>query len=170
MPSVGQVPIMPDIERLTTERNIGGLIEILASGDVYRGLKAVYALGSIGEPAVDPLMGILRDGHRDVRWGAAMALARIGPPALDSLIGTLQLQDPQVRNPIIWAISEIGDARAVQPLVQVLRDDTSETCRALTAAALLKIGDPEGVLEVQREFERHGEPFVGYVMEAYEGS
>ncbi len=161
---------MPEIEKLTQAGDVGGLIQILASGDVYRGLKAVYALGSIGEQAVDPLLGVLKDGHRDIRWGAAMALARIGSPALDALIGTLQVQDPQVRNPTIWAISEIGDAKAVQPLVQCLQGETSETCRALTAAALLKLGDPEGVREVQRQFEKHGEEFIGYVMEAYEGS
>ena len=99
-----------------------------------------------------------------------MALARIGAPALDPLIDTLRVQDAQVRNPTVWALSEIGDARAVQPLVQCLRDETSETCRALTAAALLKLGDPEGVREVQHQFEMHGEEFIGYVMEAYEGS
>lgn len=67
-------------------------------------------------------------------------------------------------------VAEIGDPRAVDPLVGVLRTSQSECCRALTAAALLKLGDPAGIAEVEKAFEQSDEAFTGLAMVAYEGT
>lgn len=99
-----------------------------------------------------------------------MALARAGAEAVEPLVGVVLVADDEIKNPAIWALAEIGDPRAVDPLVGTLRTSRSECCRALTAAALLKLGDPVGIAEVEKAFEQSGEKFAGLAMEAFEGT
>ncbi|HQC33499.1 MAG TPA: HEAT repeat domain-containing protein, partial [Methanoculleus sp.] len=132
--------------------------------------QATGALGVIGAPAVGPLVETLLAAGSDARWTVAMALARTGEPAVEPLIGVVLVADDELKNPAIWALAEIGDPRAVNPLVGTLKSGQSECCRALTAAALLKLGDPAGIAEVWKVFDREGEPFRGLAMEALEGT
>jgi HEAT repeat protein len=146
------------------------LMHVMLNGDTYTSLQAIGALGAIGAPAVGPLVQALLAADSDARWVVAMALARTGAEAVEPLIGVVKTADDAITNPTVWALAEIGDPRAVDPLVAVLRTSGSECCRALTAAALLKLGDPAGIAEVQKEFDRLGERFTGLAMEAYEGT
>lgn len=146
------------------------LMHAMLNSDVYTSLQAVNNLGAIGAPAVGPLVQALLAADSNARWTVAMALARIGAEAVEPLTGVVLVADDEIKNPAIWALAEIGDPRAVDPLVGVLRTSQSECCRALTAAALLKLGDPAGVAEVERVFEQSGEAFTGLAMEAYEGT
>ena len=146
------------------------LMHTMLNGDVYTSLQAVGNLGAIGAPAVGPLVQALLAADSDARWTVAMALARTGAEAVEPLIGLLLVVDDELKNPVVWALAEIGDPRAVDPLVGVLRTSQSECCRALTAAALLKLGDPAGIAEVEKAFEQSGEAFTGLAMEAYEGT
>ena len=136
------------------------LMHTMLNGDVYTSLQAVGNLGAIGAPAVGPLMQALLAADSNTRWTMAMALARTGAEAVEPLIGLLLVADDELKNPAVWALAEVG----------VLRTSQSECCRALTAAALLKQGDPGGVAEVERVFELSGEAFTGLAMEAYEGT
>lgn len=146
------------------------LMHTMLTSDTYTGLQAMAALGAIGAPAVEPLVRALLDPDRETRWTTAMALARVGAPAVEPLIGVVLVGDDEIKNPAVWALAEIGDPRAVNPLIGTLRTSRSECCRALTAAALLKLGDPEGVAEVERAFEQSGPGFMGLAMEAFEGT
>ena len=146
------------------------LMYAMLNGDTYTSLQAISALGALGAPAVGPLVRALLAVDSDARWSVAMALARAGTEAVEPLIGVVLVADDEIKNPAIWALAEIGDQRAVDPLVGALRSSQSECCRALTAAALLKLGDPAGIAEVEKEFERSGEGFRGLSMEAYEGT
>lgn len=146
------------------------LMYALLNGDTYTSLQAISALGAMGAPAVGPLVRALLAVDNDARWTVAMALARAGPEAVEPLIGVVLVADDAIKNPAIWALAEIGDQRAVEPLVGTLRTSQSECCRALTAAALLKLGDPAGIAEVEKEFEQAGEAFTGLAMEAFEGT
>jgi hypothetical protein len=147
------------------------LMHVMLNADTYTSLQATGALGVIGAPAVGPLVQALLAVDSDARWTVAMALARAGAEAVEPLIGVVRDADDDIKNPAIWALAEIGDPRAVEPLIAVLQGShRSECCRALTAAALLKLGDPAGIAEVQKVFEREGEPFKGLTMEALEGT
>ena len=146
------------------------LVYTMLTADTYSSLQAINVLGTIGAPAVGPLVRVLLASNSDARWIAAMALARTGTPAVEPLIGVVLTADDEIKNPAIWALAEIGDRRAVNPLVGTLRTSRSECCRALTAAALLKLGDPAGIAEVEREFERSGEELRDIAMEAFEGT
>ncbi|KLK88655.1 PBS lyase [Methanoculleus sediminis] len=146
------------------------LMYAMLNGDTYTSLQAVNALGALGAPAVGPLVRTLLAVDNDARWTVAMALARTGAEAVEPLVGVILVADDDIKNPAIWALAEIGDQRAVDPLVGALRTSRSECCRALTAAALLKLGDPAGIAEVEKEFEQSGEGFRGLAMEAFEGT
>ncbi|KAF5053788.1 HEAT repeat domain-containing protein [Methanoculleus horonobensis] len=149
---------------------IRALMHAMLNGDTYTSLQAIGALGAMGAPAVGPLVRTLLAVDSDARWSVAMALARAGTEAVEPLVGVVLVADDEIKNPAIWALAEIGDPRAVEPLVGTLRTSQSECCRALTAAALLKLGDPVGIAEVEKEFEQSGEGFRGLAMEAFEGT
>jgi HEAT repeat protein len=161
---------MPELVQREKEAEVTGLMETLEKGAIYRKLEAASALGEIGEPAVAPLIDAITSEKPLLRWRAAIALGKVGMPAVDPLIGALETGVNAARVPVTWALAEIGDARAVPPLVKVLREDSSECCRVMAGAALLKLGDREGVTQVLDECEEQGEEFTGQVREAYYGT
>jgi len=86
-------------------------------------------LAGLGGPAVQSLIQALRDEEdeedeededRDVLIGAAEALRKIGEPAVEPLIQTLKDWDEDVRYQAAELLRVIGDARAVEPMVQAL--------------------------------------------------
>jgi HEAT repeat protein len=161
---------MPVVQDQTERREIGALMETLLNGDTYGSLQAAGDLGRIGAPAVDPLVQHLTDSGASARWHIAVALARVGPPAVEALIDVVKTEEEPIQNPAIWALAEIGDHRAVEPLIAAMKTGKSECCRALTAAALLKLGHPAGVAAVNEELLSEDENFRGLVFEALEGT
>lgn len=153
-----------------TENRVDQLVDVLLGNDTYRSLQAMEELREIGMPAVPPLVELLTTGNQNVRWRSAMALARVGEYSVEPLIDVAATKEESIRNPAIWALAEIKSPKAVQPLITVMQKEESECCRILTAAALLKIDDPEGIEAVQREIDRSGEEFQGRVTEAFAGS
>src|SRR5262249_10817928 len=104
----------------------------------------IATLGSIGEPAVGPLLESLKSSDPLVRERAAAALAAMGPEArgaVDSLIGALKDSSVGVRAKVVEALGQIGsDAKAAVPaLIPLLRD---EQCGSEAAEALADIGEP----------------------------
>jgi HEAT repeat protein len=146
------------------------LMGVLIRGSAYKKLQAARDLGKIGVPAVPRLIEGLNDEDPQVRWRAAIALGAMGGPAVDPLISVLESSPSAARIPAAWAAAEIGDARAVDPLVGVMTADPSECCRVMAAAALLKLGDEKGVDSVREECTKKGEDFTGQVLEAYWGT
>ena len=139
-------------------------------GNIPEIMRTVDFLKQSDEHAVESLIELLKNGGQSVRWISAMALARIGTDSVDSLIETATSSGESVRDPAIWALAEIKNQKSVEPMLRIMHEESSESCRALTAAALLKIGDPAGINAVFQECERQGEAFRGLVMEAYHGS
>jgi hypothetical protein len=104
---------------------------------------AAQALGRIGEAqAAEPLCAALRDPDQDVRRAAAEALQKIGVPgdpvtrvwhavgmqnwaqcvelrgvAVEPLCAVLQDEEKDVRAAAAEALAQIGDDRAVEPLL-----------------------------------------------------
>lgn len=130
---------------------------------------ACDALGKLGGThAVRPLVAALRDEYWPVREAAATALGGIGDTcAVEPLIVALRAEDTQqagaavpvrfghpefsglhdrwtLRRAIVIALGQLGDARAVAPLVATLRDDR-KWVRGYAAEALGKLGDPRAV-------------------------
>ena len=63
---------------------------------------------------------------------------------LNVIIPKLKDANKSVRGRAAWALGELGDARAVEPLMEALKDE-SENVRSGAAWALEKIGDTRAV-------------------------
>jgi HEAT repeat protein len=72
---------------------IPALIRVLGDRDSCAGLLAVLALASLGEEAVQPLTGALKEEDVVVRQLAASALGRIGPRARAALPALKKARD-----------------------------------------------------------------------------
>ncbi len=60
------------------------------------------------------------------------ALVKIGPPAVEPLIGVLKDENAYMRSFAAEGLGELGDKRAVQPLVEVLKDEDEQVRRSAT--------------------------------------
>ena len=113
---------------------------------------AVKALAESGDSeAVALLITALQDESELVRGCALQGLKDIGPPAVPLLIVALKNPDRQVRRKascvidnIGYELKEIGDFRAIDPLIDALKDSTS-VVRSHSVTALGKIGGPQAL-------------------------
>lgn len=117
------------------------LVDELQSADEFGRAQASFALGMLGEPAVAPLIAILRRPERDARVRAAWALGVIGAPALPALTALAEGSDPQLRVEAIRILGVIGEGRALNQLFQALTDPAPSVAQR-AAIALGRIGDP----------------------------
>jgi HEAT repeat protein len=117
---------------------------------------AARALAEIGdERAVEPLIKALDDMDRSVKRDAYEALVRIGDSALDTLIKALKRKNKYIRVEVAKILGEIKSERAIEPLINALKDRATEV-RCAAARALWKIGTPEA-LEAARVFGKIGD-------------
>jgi HEAT repeat protein len=89
--------------------------------------EATIALVAIGEAALAPAVQRLQGGDSGMRTGAARLLGRIGGSnAVPPLIVALRDPVPDVRQAAVDALQSKNDARAVKPLMELARSDTSK--------------------------------------------
>lgn len=80
----------------------------------------------------------------DIEAGSAAAGAAPEGPDIDQLLGRLQTGDRETRYAAAQILGELGDERAVAPLIQAL-DDDDDMLRRRAAEALGKIGDSRAI-------------------------
>lgn len=94
----------------------------------------------------EKLLKALKSDSGSVRIAAIMALAeRKEKAALDPLIGILTRDYPPVQSSAAFALGEIGDERAIETLMQQLKDGQTDSIRSNAAIALGKFGKEEAV-------------------------
>jgi hypothetical protein len=128
------------------DRAVKPLIDVLMK-DQYSGVRwrAARALAQIGEPAVEPLIGLLSHPVEDIRWKAAIALGEIGDRrAILPLIRLLLDHDHFVKGRAAHALGLIG-RDAVEPLAEVLSQGDDDL-RWGAAIALGQIRDPSATI------------------------
>lgn len=114
------------------------MLKLLGHKDSTVRCGAVDALGKTGDVrAIEPLIDLL--GDEDTGFRASYALSKIGIPAVESLLELLDDEDFPHRNGVIDALGEIGDARAIEPLITLLGNKNRDL-RSEGAMALCKIG------------------------------
>ena len=128
---------------------VPALVEALE--DSYEPVRrnAIYALGAIGKPAVEPLIDTL-DSEKEAFemepilhiCDAAHGLAATGVSAVSALATALEDERENVRASAAYALGEIGPvaAEAVDGLVALLTDESEEVRRHATSAlGLIKV-------------------------------
>ena len=105
--------------------------------------NAIYALGAIGKPAVEPLIEALNSEKEAFEMepilhicDAAHGLAAIGASAVPRLITALEDERENVRASAAYALGEMGRVagEAVDGLIALLADESEEVRRHATSA------------------------------------
>jgi beta-lactamase regulating signal transducer with metallopeptidase domain len=108
---------------LEDSKGVSPLIERLDDRDADVRLVAAWALGEIKDHrAIDPLIETLADSDPIVREMAVLALGEIEHrSAVEPLMDAVE-QDDALREPVIWALGEIGGRQAESARDQVFRE------------------------------------------------
>jgi HEAT repeat protein len=133
---------------LKDSRAIPLLMKCLRNSNNDIRTDAARAFGKIGKPAIKPLLAAFKDEDNEVYYAVVEAFAKMGAIALPPLLATLKSEDPRQRSGAIRALGELGDSRAVGPLIDEF-EDTVEAVRIDAADALSRIGRPAVPLLVQ---------------------
>lgn len=129
---------LPKIEELKARKDVKGLIEALEYEPINVRKAAAEALGEIGDKcAVKPLIDLLK--KKEVWWVRSAAAKALGEivgkhaaelltdstltEAVEALIDTLKNEgeDPSLRAVAAEVLGNIGDKRAILPLLEALR-------------------------------------------------
>lgn len=128
------------------------LIETLKTENSDMRIWAAEALGRLGDThAVHPLLDQwekLPDSAENTseRCKIALALGRLGQTiALNPLVDNLKNPDSIVRWTSAYALRNLGDVRAVEPLLAILNKDSEPMVRRGAANALGELGDCRAV-------------------------
>jgi len=125
------------------KRKVDSLFVIASSGEVkYRDLvePAMDSIAAIGTDAVPILIDKFTTKSARERWTVIWILQRIGSPAVPYLVRALKRPSGLVVQRVCWALGDIGDTAAVEPLIGVT-DHTRWQVRDQAVGALGKIGD-----------------------------
>jgi HEAT repeat protein len=122
------------VQRLTTilQNETGNKVE-----------RAKDELIRIGQPAVGPVLRLLKHEDSAVRIRAIEVLEGIGDPeAVEPLIAALK-DSPDVREAAAAALGKMNDPRAVRPLIKLLGTDSVEAPVALARLSKYSLGPIE---------------------------
>lgn len=126
------------------KQGLDELITVLKDENIAGQKDIVNDLVEIGEPAVEPLINLLKDEKWRVRYISAETLGEIGDSkAVEPLIDSLNDENNGVRSNSIIALVEIGKP-SVEPLIDIL-DDNNWHMKWQAAEALGEIGDKKAI-------------------------
>jgi HEAT repeat protein len=107
----------PNVERMTEEKNLSGLIKALLHKDSFIREKAAMALGELKDPSsVKPLIALLDDKSSFVQYQAVESLGEIA----DKLAADAVYQKYGDKLEKWWALAKMGDVRALNGLEKLL--------------------------------------------------
>lgn len=117
------------------------LINLFENEDSNLAEHIKCALMDIGQPAVIPLIQALGYNHPLVRGRAAWTLGQMGEKkAILSLIDSLAVEkDPEVLAFVVEALGQLGDRRAIKPILNIAKNVTIEYLQEEIGVALQKI-------------------------------
>jgi len=131
------------IDKLATSSDIHSFISELKDKKPKEIQKAFSILHKIGKPIVEPLIDVLKDEDKDIRYMAARALESIGYQAIDSLISELSNSQSSVRICAVETLGKIGNPKAIKYLISTLKDEKEDMIvREYSVYALERIGKP----------------------------
>jgi HEAT repeat protein/beta-lactamase regulating signal transducer with metallopeptidase domain len=108
---------------LESDRGVMPLIESLDDRDSNVRLVAAWALGEIKDDmAVYPLIELLEDDDPFVREMAVLSLGEIEHPAAVRPLTEALRREERLREPVIWALGEIGSRDAIRARTAAFAD------------------------------------------------
>lgn len=117
------------------------LIALLQGGDSRLQHWSAEALAELGDDRVLTRLIDTLGAEGPPGEAAARALAKLGPPAVEPLISKLKKRgSAAARSRAAWALGQLGDRRAVDPLLTALRDERG-VLKVAAVEALGELGD-----------------------------
>ena len=141
-------PLDPTTQKLYEK--IDSLFVIASSGEVkYRDMvePAIEAIAKLGAPAVPPLIDKLDTQSARDRQTLISIFTKIGSPAVPKLVEALGRQSWLVVQRVCWALGDIKDSSAIEPLRQVSFHPNWQV-REYGIRALGNIGNAKGLATV----------------------
>jgi HEAT repeat protein/protein-S-isoprenylcysteine O-methyltransferase Ste14 len=138
--------LIPLQNKQLSEKHIEKLAMVVKeSGNWGEKRAAARSLAEIGEPAVESLIGLLKDEDIHVRWYTADVLGSVkSKKVVQPLINLLYDEDRNVRRAAAGSLGRTGSEEALQPLIEALQDQTKGL--SITAArALGQLGAHEAI-------------------------
>ena len=139
----------PNLEKMRTKRDVNSLVQVLRNSSDAIAEQASGILIDIGEPAVVPLIQLLKDAHSrnevKTKERVSRTLTAIGAPAVEALLGVVTgtlWQAPfkysAYGHTALDILVAIGEP-AVEPLIRLL---DGGMLSPVAAEALVRIGEP----------------------------
>ena len=138
------------LEHLLDPRSADALVDAMADPVLQdiavRALKKLGAIRGRIEEAFNTLRDVEEMSMREeARMATVMQLLGIGRPSVEILIEFLRDDDWVVREAAADLLGKIGDVRAVEPLIERLRQDKDTGVKEMAVKALGLIGDSRPV-------------------------
>ena len=147
----------------TDPRAVEPLIQVVSNRHENWSVRgeAAIALGATGDSrGLGPLLDVLKEGDKELGYGARMGLRQLGGPAVEPLIALLADSDWRVRRLAAWALRDLGDGRSVTALTAALADPDPEV-QAAAVSAFESLRDPSAV-EPLIAVLQNGQPWARY--------
>jgi len=124
--------------------------------------EAAMALGRIGSPdAVQALVRKLDDPDIDLRPQIARALRQThSRSSVEALVRRLSDADRETVSETARTLGEIGDARATEPLMQVLHESRDSKVVSASSEALAKLGEMAAIYEILPRMQETTNPVL----------
>lgn len=130
------------LSSIADERVVDPLMSALLSEDWVVRMHASRAIGRLASTqAIDTLVLLLQDKVPAVRDEAMAALKAIGEQVVSPLLEGLKDKDWRVRLKTTETLGVLGSKLAVQPLLEIVKDDPDTAVRQDAIRALGNIGD-----------------------------
>jgi len=122
------------------------LLETALKGQMWHeGKSAQAGLASMGSPGVEILRPYMKSENRQERQVATDAIVMMGKSGVPSLIEMLKDDDEYMLQSAAEALGQIGDTRAVEPLIHLL-DHPKKGPKWRTVVALGKLKDKRATM------------------------
>lgn len=154
----GQERTLPQVEIDFSERQIR-LARLIADGTTEQKRDALSQIRNLEIAEASRIaVPALRDRSEIVRATAAASVVSLPPDeAARNLLPLLADRKPFVRREAAYAIGKVGDASAVNSLLQIVRKDKIVEVRGAAIIALGAIGDASAVSEITKVLRRKSE-------------
>ncbi len=126
----------------TAEASTVALPALKSNDELVRATAASAVVWLPGNEAVAVLLPLLADKSEFVRREGSLALGKVGDPT--AALSLIQLAENEkvleVKNAAIIALGNIGESRAIKPLVEILSEKPKEDAEVTRRSAARSIG------------------------------